>query len=357
MGSIAHPPIYIAVIGAGVIGRKHISIVHRSEDAVLTGIVDPTPGGRELASIHCCEYFSSVEDLLNSTLKPDAAIICTPNETHFSISQQLAEAGIHLFIEKPMSASAAEGQRLLRICSSQGVRVCVGHHRRFHSSINAAKAALDSGAIGDILGVSGLWASLKTDDYFQGHGEWRAGENGGVVLINLVHEFDLLQYLTGRIVRVFAEQAPSTRGNVAEEGVAVTLRFENGALGTFLALDNSPSPFSIERGTGENPLFPFTGKDCYRFFGRTGALSAPDGTIWTPRSLAKGWYSELIEQKVQWEEADVFVKQLANFIGVVRGHEEPNCSGESGLAAVAACEAVRKSLATGMPVEVERAFP
>ena len=109
----------------------------------------------------------------------------------------------------------------------------------------------------------------------------------------------------------------------------------------------------MERGTGEFDIFPFTGKDCYRIFGREGAMSTPDGVIYTPRNLNKGWYSDIIEEKIRWEEAEVFEKQLQNFVGVVRGYEEPSCSGRSGLAAVAACEAVRRSLDTGMPVEVK----
>ena len=346
-------PVSIAVIGAGMIGRKHAGVVHESKNAILTAIVDPTPAGRDIARLHDCEHFSSVQDLLELAAKVDAAIICTPNETHVAISEQLAAHGVHLLIEKPMSADTAEGQRLLRVCNDHGVKVCVGHHRRFHASIQAAKHALDVGSIGRILGVSGLWASLKPDAYFEENGRWRAGEKGGIVLINLVHDLDLLQYFFGTIVRVYAEQAPSIRGNVAEEGVALTLRFENGVVGTFLALDNSPSPFSMERGTGENPVFPFTGKDCYRVFGSDGVLSVPDGTLSTPIDLARGWHSELNEQKLQWEKIEVYEKQLENLVGVVRGYEEPTCSGASGLAAVAACEAVRNALITRMPVGVE----
>ena len=197
MGSITYPTVSIAVIGAGTIGHKHIGIVNNNQDTILTAIVDPTSGGKEVASNQGCKYFSTVEDLLASGSKPDAAIVCTPNETHVPISKKLAEAGVHLFIEKPLSANVAEGQQLLDACSSYAVQVCVGHHRRFHSSIKATKLALESGSIGDVLGVSGLWASLKTDSYFEGDGRWRAGSDGGVVLINLVHELDLLQYLLG----------------------------------------------------------------------------------------------------------------------------------------------------------------
>jgi predicted dehydrogenase len=352
MGSQAYTPVSIAIIGAGTIGRKHASLVSGSRDANLMAIVDPTTAGTELAQQYGSTLFSNLTSLLEAKEKPDAAIICTPNETHVPIAKKLAEAGIHLLIEKPISTSVEEGQPLLDFCRSRGARICVGHHRRFHSSIIAARSALESGTIGNVMGVSGVWASLKTESYFQESGRWRTGTNGGVVLINLIHDLDLIQNLVGPIVRVFAERAPSTRGHTAEEGVAITLRFANGAVGTFLALDNSPSPFSMERGTSEFDAFPFTGKDCYRFFGRRGALTVPGNTVWTPKSLEQGWYSELTEEKLPYEKVGVFDKQLENFIGVVRGYEEPSCSGEAGLAAVAACEAVRKSLETGTPAGV-----
>ena len=142
------------------------------------------------------------------------------------------------------------------------------------------------------------------------------------------------------------------RVSVAEEGVALTLGLKSGAVGTFLALDSSPSPFSAEGGTGENNVFPFTRKDCYRMFGSKGVLSVPDGILSTLIDIAKGWKSELPEQELHREQTEVYDKQLDNLIGVVRGHEEPKCSGTSGLAAVAAFEAVRKFVITDMPVEV-----
>ncbi|KAJ9636449.1 uncharacterized protein PV06_01514 [Exophiala oligosperma] len=354
MGSIAvGSPVTLVVVGAGIIGTKHASLISQSADAHLLAIIDPTPIGRELAFSYNCAYFADVESLLSrSSELPDGAIICTPNETHVPIARKLASAGIHLLIEKPVSTSVDDGHELLRFCRDREVRVAVGHHRRLHAAILSAKSALEAGSIGTVVGVSGLWAALKTDSYFAGVGAWRRGPTAGVVLINLIHELDLLQYLIGPITRVHAEKSVSTRGYQAEEGAAISIRFANGVIGTFLVLDNSPSPFNIERGTGENEVFPFAGKDSYRIFGRYGVLSVPDNLIWNPVSLEKGWYSELTETHLEHQEQDVYQRQMENFIRVVRNQEKPSCSGEDGLAAVAVCEAVKESLATGEPASV-----
>ncbi|RMZ89211.1 hypothetical protein DV736_g3560, partial [Chaetothyriales sp. CBS 134916] len=109
----------------------------------------------------------------------------------------------------------------------------------------------------------------------------------------MIHEIDLLQLLIGRITRVYAEKAPSTRGYDAEEGVALILKFDNGAVGTFLALDNASSPFTFEQATGEFTYHPYTGQDCYRIFGRQGTLNIPQNELWTPEDLEKGWKSHL----------------------------------------------------------------
>jgi predicted dehydrogenase len=173
-------------------------------------------------------------------------------------------------------------------------------------------------------------------------------------MINMIHDVDLLQMLFGRIVRVYAEQASSMRDNEVEEGAAVTLRFENGVVGTFLALDNVPSPYNFEAGTGESAIFPFSGQDCYRVFGEAGSLSIPDNTLWKPEDAALGWRSKLKQTSIAPEVVDdAYERQLANFVAVVRNKEEPVCDGDSGLSAVAVCEAIRKSLHTQLPVTVE----
>ncbi|ETN39308.1 uncharacterized protein HMPREF1541_05531 [Cyphellophora europaea CBS 101466] len=354
MGSLGHEKVTIAVIGAGVIGSHHASLVANCPDSCLSAIVDPTEAGRLLAEEYGCEYFTDTTGLLQSPSHVDAAIVCTPNSTHEPISKLLSEYGIHLLIEKPVTTTVEEGKALLKVCRQNGIRVCIGHHRRSHPSIEAAKQSLDTGSIGQCIGVSGVWVALKPNEYFNGPGAWHREKSGDVVLINLIHEVDLLQYLLGPIQRVFAESSISSRGYAAEEGVAITLKFTCGVVGTFLALDNAASPFSIEGAIGESPLYPFTGKDCYRFFGSRGTLTVPDGRLWQPECLDKGRLSGMKQSQLQWNHQDAYQRQVRNFINVARCLEEPVCSVVDGLSAVAVCEAVRRSLSEGSPVDVEQ---
>ena len=353
MGSIGHEQVSVAVIGAGIIGTHHASLIANCPDSHLAAVVDPTEAGSNLARTYNCDYFPSVEALLKSKCQVDGAIVCTPNATHVRISQLLSGQGLHLLIEKPLATSVEAGKDLLDVCQTNGTRICVGHHRRSHASVEAARNALTSGSIGKCIAVSGVWVALKTNSYFNGASSWHREPSGDIIWTNLIHEVDLLQYFLGPIRRVFAERSVSLRGYAGEEGLAMTLRFASGAVGTFIALDNSASPFNIEAGTGESVSYPFTGQDCYRFFGTRGTLTVPDGKVWKPQSLEKGRLSQWIESKLEWGDQEVYQRQLGNFVSVVRGSGEPVCSGADGLRAVAVCDAVRRSLTVGGPVDVE----
>lgn len=83
--------------------------------------------------------------------------------------------------------------------------------------------------------MQGAWATLKPPSYFEAPTEWRTiAGTGGPVLINLVHDLDLLRFFFGNISRVFCEKGESTRGFEVEETGACTLKFASGVVGTFV---------------------------------------------------------------------------------------------------------------------------
>ncbi|KAK5048578.1 hypothetical protein LTR84_005669 [Exophiala bonariae] len=350
------PPIKIAVIGVGLIGPRHAETVAASPNASLAAIVDLMPTGKALATKLNVPYYQTVSDLLESADKPDGAIICTPNHTHVAVGLELARAGVNILVEKPISIDIESGQELVRTAHEAGVRLLVGHHRRFNSYMLAAKKTLVSGELGDLIAINGIWSTYKPLDYFDPPTEWRRAKTGGVILINMIHEIDLMHYLFGRITRVYAEPIPSRRGFDADEGAAITLRFESGAVGSFLLSDNTPSPHNFEAGTGENPLIPKVGEDFYRIFGSNASFSIPDMTVWSYGSDAtKSWHSPMSKEQIKVDAITPFVSQLEHFVAVIQGIEEPSCSGADGLSALIVCEALKKSLETGAPVTIE--FP
>ncbi|KAK5632724.1 hypothetical protein RRF57_008438 [Xylaria bambusicola] len=195
-------------------------------------------------------------------------------------------------------------------------------------------------------------------------------------MINFVHEVDVLQYLLGPITRVSAEKmrrryvTEEGDANSVEDGAALTLRFESGAVGSFILSDSVVSPHNFEAGTGENPLLPRARRPChdhlsdtdrseaepvdvYRIFGTNGTLSVPDMTLWTCGDKPQSWENELQVQRIELDNDTrvPFERQLDHFIAVVRGDiltgDGPGCTGEEGLRVIAVCEAVIEALDDG----------
>lgn len=366
METASTPQIKIAVIGAGEIGPRHARAVKSNPDAKLVCLVDPNPIAIRAATLLGTAYCPTIQAMLNTpNRKPDAAIVCVPNHLHVEIANELLAAGVHVLCEKPLSVDSTSGKELVDNAAALKLHLLAAHHRRFNPYVVAAKRILnrETQSIGQVTAVSGLWTLHKPKDYFDAPMEWhRSAESGGPVMINLIHDIDVLHYLLGsKVTRVAAFETTKQRRHAAEEGGAIILHFENGVVGTFLLSDAVVSDHAFEMGTGENPVMPKTGKDVYRIFGTEGTLSVPDlRRTFYAEGVQRSWSSDLSEEKDQLEDvlseeerAKVpFELQVAHLIRVIRDGEKPVCSGEDGLAAVKVAEAVRKALRSGEVVSV-----
>lgn len=347
---MASGPISIVVVGAGIIGPRHAESIKKCSRAKLEALIDLNPATKAVAYAFEVPFFTTISEFLaSSNNKPDAAIVCTPNHTHVSVSRQLLAAGIHVLIEKPICTDVEEGRALIQYAQSQNLQLLVGHHRRFNPYVVATKHALEANAVGKVIAVNGLWMTRKADAYYQFPMAWHASaESGGVIRINLIHEVDILQHLLGPIVRVFAEGCQPQRSNPADEGAAIVLRFASGVVGTFLLSDATPSGHAFESGTGENPMIPKSGMDFYRIFGTKGTLSVPELTV----TKTRDWTESLQSERLPVIEAIPFDLQIEHFVKVVRGEERPSCDGDAGLSAVVVCEAVNKAIKDGVPIDI-----
>ncbi|RLV89836.1 putative oxidoreductase YjhC [Spathaspora sp. JA1] len=281
------------VIGAGLIGPRHAEHVHARSDCKLMAIVDHSAKGPSVAAKFNCLLFKTLEELFNYCITfdkplPHAAIIATPNHTHLQMSLDLADKGIHILVEKPLASNATDCKTLISYCEYKQVTLLVGHHRRFNPYIITTKENLPR--VGKLVAVQGTWTICKPPSYFR-EKPWRSTieKGGGTLLINLIHDLDLLQYLLGPIEKVYAEllskqrsdrfdDEPNSDQELVDEGAVLTLKFANGCCGTFVCSDNVTSPFSFEVGTGENPTIPFNNEVAgfYRIFGSHGTISVPD---------------------------------------------------------------------------------
>lgn len=351
----------IAIIGAGNIGLRHAKAVIECPTTRLVLWIDPTPlpTAINLAIELDVPLEKDLNSVVSGTCKPHGAIVCTPNSTHVAISKDLLALGIDVLVEKPISTSVESGEALLAAAKTSGRKLLVGHHRRYNSFMTATHDALSQGVIGTPIAVSGLWMVCKPTSYFAHPTTWRASasEGGGPVLINMIHEVDILQYFFGPVVKVHAEATTPQRSHPVEEGAAIILRFASGVVGTFLLCDVTPSLHNYENVTGDHPLIPSmkrTERDCYRIFGTGGCLSVADMRVTRHgEGVEASWDNPMVERVLEVREAVPFDEQIAHFARVVAGEEEPRCSGLDGLRALRACSAIQEALRTGHPVEVE----
>ncbi len=344
-------PIRLAIFGAGLIGRNHAALAQASKDFDLVGLCDPVPEALAAVARLGVPMFDRAEALLDM-MKPEAAIVATPNDTHASLGSQLAGRGLHLLVEKPIATSLAEAQSLTDACAEAGVALLVGHHRRHSPLVEAARAAVTGGSLGRLTAVSAYCMLLKPDSYFAA-APWRTRPGGGPVAINLSHDIDTLRFVCGEITRVQAETSAAARRHAVEDSAAVVLRFAGGGLGTLVLSDATPSPYSWELSAGENPLYAHAGQDCYRFFGTEGTLDFPTMTLWRYDGGGEpGWSTPLTTHRLDVEAADPLERQLQHFAAVVRGEASPVIDGADVARTLAVTLAVTGAARSGKAVDL-----
>jgi predicted dehydrogenase len=169
-------PVKLAVIGAGLIGRRHAELIAAEPQARLVGIVDPAPVGRDLAQRLKTQWRASFAELLTAN-RPDGVIIATPNPLHVRNGLEAIAAGAPALVEKPIADNVASGLKLVEAAERAGVPLLVGHHRRYNPLIQKAKAILESGRLGRVLTIHAMFWLMKPNEYFEA--AWRAREGGG----------------------------------------------------------------------------------------------------------------------------------------------------------------------------------
>lgn len=342
-------PIKLAVIGAGLIGRKHLEIVHSQPQCQLVALCDAHPDAAATAVKYHVPFYQDVQALLAEALL-DGAIIAAPTNHHVSIGIACAEQGLPILVEKPIAGSVADAWKLVKTADHHHVQILVGHHRRHNPLVQKACEVVKGGLLGELIGVTAVFALQKPADYFEVR--WRTQAGGGPILTNLIHDIDNLRFTCGEIESVYALTSAKTRGFAVEDSASLTLRFENGALGSIFISDATPAPWAYELTSGENPVFPQTNQDCYHFFGTKGSLAFPSLTLWRYlQPEAAGWNHPLQQQTVKVAPADALTAQLEHFCQVIRGETKPLISGREGLKTLAVIQAVIESARHNIPVK------
>jgi predicted dehydrogenase len=339
-------PLRLAVLGAGLIGRRHIqTVLSLPEVAELVAVADPA-SDRSL-EVGGAAWFAEAGEMLDR-MKPEAVIIATPTGLHASQGELCCARGIHFLAEKPVTATLEEAEALVRAVREAGVKTLVGHHRRYLAAVQEGRRIIADGELGTLIAASVVWATRKPDDYFKV--DWRTRPGGGPLLINAIHEVDMLRHLCGEVRLVSGLQSHAARGFVVEDTAAALFQFDNGCLGTLTLTDAGLSPWTIEQGSGENPNFPQTGQSAYRLIGTRGSLELPVLRRWTQRVAGEiSWDRPLAASDIVPPYHDPYQAQLKHFQRLIRMDEAPIVSVSDGANTLAATLAVAQSSSQGRP--------
>jgi predicted dehydrogenase len=247
----------VAVIGTGFVGPHHVDAVRRAGYGDVDVIVGSDPGRteRRAAELGVARWSTDADAVLGDT-GIDVVHVCTPNNTHVSLGRAVLEAGKHLVLEKPIAMDRASADGLADLAARSGRHAMVAFTYRGYPMVRRARAAVESGEVGEIRLVRGGyiqdWLSDATDY------NWRvdpevSGRSRAVADIG-THFFDTAEFITGlRVEAVFADFAtfiserqrplgssvafssgagPTETVRIASEDAAtVLLRFEGGARG------------------------------------------------------------------------------------------------------------------------------
>lgn len=341
-------PLEIAVMGAGLIGRRHAERIISEPGTVLSAVIDPSPAGRDFAENTGTRWYRSFSDIPVED-RPDGVIVATPNRLHVENGMEIVAARTPVLIEKPIADDVDAAAALVAASKKAGIPLLVGHHRRHNPMIQAAKQIVDGGRLGRIVTVHGTFWVAKPDDYFEI--PWRREAGAGPTFVNLIHDVDLFRYLFGEIEAAHAMESHAVRNHAVEDTAVVTLRFASGMLATLNGSDAVAAPWSWESTTGENPAFPRYDQFCYQIGGTLGSLGIPDLTLWTSPSKLD-WLERLAEERVPYAPADPLCVQLRHFCDVIRGETTPLVSGREGLATLRVIEAIKRSARSGQLIHL-----
>ena len=313
----------VIVIGTGVMGKNHARVL--STMGYLAGVVDvDESSGLEVAHRFNVPYAKEFNDL-----DFDAAVVATPTITHYSIAKKLIEEGKHVLVEKPFTHNPEEGYELIDMAKSSDTILAVGHIERFNPIVEFFKNIMKDMITVGAKRVSGFPRRIR---------------DVGVVMDLGVHDIDVLHYLCGEVVEVYA-RGGKIKHEKYEDHASILLSFENGHTGYIET--NWLTPKKIRR-------LWMTTSDYY--------LEGDYIEQWVEISSSQLKFDEFntynLEidsniRRVNLRREEPLYRELKNFVESVKNKTKPLVTGEDGLKAIKIAQAALKSIQTGRPEEVD----
>ena len=223
----------IAIVGAGGMGGLHTRNLRKLSNVRITGVCDPNIEAANALAESAPAYTNFGALLKEQT--PDAAFICVPPFAHGGEVALAAEAGIHVFIEKPIGISTAAAQSMVEAANRSGIKTQVGYHFRFGGAVRELMRRIESGEAGRPVLFTGCYACNHL------HAPWwrDRDKSGSQILEQVIHTYDLSMHLMGKPAQVSGLMDNlchrDVPGYTIEDVSCANIRFASGALGSITA--------------------------------------------------------------------------------------------------------------------------
>lgn len=304
-----------AVIGTGYLGRLHARVLSETPEANVIGFVEPNDAiAAEVESTLKLKRYESVAAIAGEI---DCAVVATPTTSHFDIASELLAAGVDVMVEKPITATADEAQRLIDLAEKHGRIIQVGHVERYNPAIVAVAEHVRASRYIEIerLGVF-VPRSLDVD----------------VLLDLMIHDLNLvLSLLRQKVVEIRAVGVPVLTDKV--DMTNVRLELENGAVANLTASRVSQDRVRKQR---------FFGSDFYL------SVDTKEQEVKGYRLVEENGASAVRPFEFHVEKKEPLRAENDAFLQCVRDRTRPIVSGEDGLEAVELACRVRDAIDTAV---------
>jgi predicted dehydrogenase/NADPH:quinone reductase-like Zn-dependent oxidoreductase len=338
--------IRFALIGCGDIGLHNARAIAAARNAELALCHDPVA---ELAEAAADKAGGEVASDLEAALDPkrvDAVCVCTPHHLHAPLVEAAAAAGLHIVVEKPLANDLAEAQRAVDAATGAGVELSVCFPYRYEPAMQAARALVRDGALGEPHGANVVFHMDKPESYWVGGfsgraaSDWRSSRDragGGVLIMNVAHYVDFIRHIGGMEPMRVSAVARSVLDREVEDFIAITVEFDGGAVGTISASAST-------RGALANR---------FELWGEVGTLRLePEPAVFSERALGglpAGRWCALPPES----DTDPRVEFFERFGAAVLAGSPVDATAADGLAVQAFVEAAYRSAEQGTSVAIE----
>ncbi|MDP7631447.1 MAG: Gfo/Idh/MocA family oxidoreductase, partial [Candidatus Latescibacteria bacterium] len=226
-----------AVVGVRGVGGVHFRALASHPRSELVAVADlDTVAARRLVDEQdhgsAPTVFASLDEMLDGSPRLEAVIIATPHHLHAPMSLAALEAGLHVYVEKPIAIRISDADRMVEAALQRQRVLAVGHQYRTYPGNARLKQLIEADEIGSVQRIVWQWLDTRPESYYD-RDPWRsswAHAGGGVLLNQASHDIDLLCWLFGPPAEVSATLMNRGHRHEVEDTALATVRFTSGAL-------------------------------------------------------------------------------------------------------------------------------